>query len=139
MKYVRPALAALALVLVAGCGGPVTAEEVVQSLRDAGYPCDPGEERIGQNENPDISFKCGGAWAYAVYDSDQLRSDLTIEWEKMTSEATSRDWALADTEADRSVMMFYDPDNTEPDYPFWELLCMDKGCISAAKSLGYRS
>jgi hypothetical protein len=139
MKHSGPAVAALALALLAGCdvsggqggGRVVAAVDVIQRLRDAGYQCDPnqGPGLIPiPNNTPKVFYACGQAQVFTIYDDTQRMGEQSLAVNK-----------LFGSEGQLGGEVFEDPNNPNSVYPFWDLMCMDDECKAAAHKAGWSS
>ncbi|WP_248965769.1 hypothetical protein [Sphaerisporangium perillae] len=150
MKYARPALAALALALVSGCGGQpdvatpqavqrtatpqavqrtatpqavqrtATPQEVIQQLQVAGYSCTRDDRGFEGIPDSNVSV-CGKAYAFVYNNSDEL--------EKYGTRPEVFDRMVYATGG-------YFGTNIEK-YPLVELACADQDCAAAARTLNW--
>ncbi|GAA3843733.1 hypothetical protein GCM10022226_78390 [Sphaerisporangium flaviroseum] len=129
MKYVRPALAGLALALVAGCGGQVTPHSLVEQLQGAGYSCAHGEGADMLKEDGPNVYSCGGAWAFVYYSQEDVDEYAQSYSGFLRGPGVSGSYASWTQDGGGS---------DEWDFPEWNLLCVDDPCVEAATKLGWK-
>ena len=117
MKYVRPALAALAFTLMAGCGGQITPHSLVGQLQDVGYSCTFNDSDL--KEDSRNAYSCSGAWAFVYYNKQEV-AEYGI-WPSKYGQYAKGSFSLGNDS-----------------YPMWTVLCMDDACVEAARKVGWR-